>query len=120
VGTLYFVLAAATLVLHFLWILWVVFGALLTRGSRVPAWIHVGSVLYGVVIEAGPWPCPLTLLEQHLLVKAGRTSYEGSFLVHYLEQLVYPDVRAEWLLWGAGVVCAVNLAVYARRFRGKR
>lgn len=119
-ATLYFVLAAATLVLHFLWILWVVFGALLTRGRRVLAWIHVGSLLYGVVIEAGPWPCPLTLLEQRLLVKAGRASYEGSFLVHYLERLVYPDIQPEWLLWSAGAVCVVNLGVYARRFRRAR
>lgn len=119
-ATLYFVLAAAALVIHFAWILWVIFGALVTRGRRALGWIHVASVLYGVVIEAGPWPCPLTLLEQRLLVRAGRASYEGSFLIHYLEQLVYPDVQPEWLLWGAGVVCAVNLAIYARRFRSGR
>lgn len=114
---LYSLLAALALILHLVWILWVVFGAFLTRGRRVLSWVHIGSLLYGVVIELGPWPCPLTLAEQHFLLKAGRASYEGSFLVHYLERLVYPDVRAEWLIAGAALVCAVNLGIYARRRR---
>ncbi|MCS6953239.1 MAG: DUF2784 domain-containing protein [Bryobacterales bacterium] len=116
-AALYSALAALALIVHFAWILWVIFGAFWTRGRRSLSWIHIGSLTYGVVIEVGPWPCPLTLVEQHFLAKAGRVSYEESFLVHYLERLVYPDVRPEWLIAGAAVVCAVNLGIYVQRRR---
>jgi len=60
VATLYFVLAAAALVIHFAWILWVIFGALVTRGRRALGWIHVASVLYGVVASSSGRDGPLT------------------------------------------------------------
>jgi hypothetical protein len=44
-------------------------------------------------------------------------SYSQSFLVHYLDKLVYPDISPE-LLTAAGVgVCAINLGIYFRRLR---
>ncbi len=111
-------LAIAVLALHLLWIAWVIGGALLTRRRRVLAWFHIISLVYGILIEALPWPpCPLTLLETWLESRAGITPYHGPFLVHYLDAIVYPDVPASWLIAGAVVVCGFNLAVYAFRLR---
>ena len=108
-------LAAAVLVLHLAWILWAIAGALWTRGR--PWWtaFHVASLIWGIIVEVGPWPCPLTLVEQWLEARAGMHTWTGGFLVHYLEATIYPDLPAR-VVTGFGVtVCVFNLGVYARR-----
>jgi len=100
---------------HLIWIVWVAIGFLWTRGRRVLSAIHLASLLWGIAVEAGPWPCPLTLLEQFLETKAGVNPYQGGFLLHHLDAIVYPDTPA-WLLMALGIgVCAANLVVYAGR-----
>ncbi len=79
-------------------------------------WLHILSLIYGIAIEIGPWPCPLTLLEQWLEQRAGKTPYSEGFLIHYLQTLVYPDVSQTLLVWCACAVCVFNLGIYARRF----
>lgn len=111
----YAVLAAMVLVAHLAFIAWVMGGAFLTRGRPIWSWVHVATMLYGVIIEAGPWPCPLTIFEQRLEQQAGIGGYDQPFLVHYLEAIVYPDVSEIVLVWCAGAVCAINLAIYGRR-----
>ncbi len=116
--TVYHALAIATLALHLVWILWVVFGALLTRRRPVWRWFHILSLVYSVLIETLPWPpCPLTVLEGWLEARAGVTPYHGSFLVHYLEAMVYPDVPVSWVVAAAVAICLVNLGVYVFRYR---
>jgi hypothetical protein len=100
---------------HLSWIVWVAIGFLWTRGRRILTGIHLASLIWGIAVEAGPWPCPFTLLEQFLETKAGVDPYQGGFLLHYLDAIVYPDIPA-WLLITLGIaVCAANLAVYAMR-----
>jgi hypothetical protein len=111
----YSTLADVVLIVHLSWIVSVAIGFLWTRGRRVLTAIHLASLVWGIAVEAGPWPCPLTLLEQFLEKKAGVDPYRGGFLLHYLDAIVYPDVPAS-LLMALGIgVCAANLAVYARR-----
>jgi hypothetical protein len=112
----YHALAVAVLALHLLFVVWVIGGVLLTRGRRVLRWLHIISLVYSILIEALPWPpCPLTLLETWLEARAGITPYHGSFLVHYLDAIVYPNVPDSWLIAGAVAVCGFNLGVYAFR-----
>ncbi len=113
----YAVLAAAVLAAHLVWILWVVFGAVLTRNRRGLTWFHIVSLAYSVVIDSGPWTCPLTALEQALQARAGMTPYRQGFIVHYLEALIYPNVPDAVVTWAAVAVCAANAAVYVARFR---
>jgi hypothetical protein len=110
-------LAVATLAFHFLWILWVIFGVLLTRRRRLLRALHLASLVYSILIEILPWPpCPLTVLEQWLEDRAGITAYRGPFLVHYLDALVYPHVPVGLLVGCAVAVCVFNLAVYGVRY----
>jgi hypothetical protein len=60
-------------------------------------------------------PCPLTLAEQFFEAKAGLDPYQGSFLVHYLDRIVYPDLPESLLVLLGCIVCVINLLVYARR-----
>lgn len=108
-------LAAAVLFLHALFIVWVVFGALLTRSRPVLRWLHILSLIWGILTELMPWPCPLTLLENWLEQKAGVTPYQGGFLLHYLDKFVYPDIPATVLTVVGVLVCLLNLALYGRQ-----
>jgi hypothetical protein len=116
----YDALAGVVLAVHLVWILWVILGALLTRQRPLLAGLHIISVIYGIVIEVAPWPCPLTLAEQWLQGRAGMKHYTESFLVHYLGVLVYPDVSPSLLVWSATAIAALNLGVYGRRFCRRR
>jgi len=110
-------LAVLVLVRHLLFIGWVLLGWLLTRRRPWLRWAHILSLIYGIVIETGPWPCPLTLAENYFLERAGIAPYRKPFLVHYLEAAVYPDVSPVLLTWCAVAVCLFALVIYVRRFQ---
>jgi hypothetical protein len=112
---LYSVLATAVLFLHALFVAWVVVGALLTRSRPILRWLHIVSLIWGILTELTPSPCPLTLLENWLEQKAGVEPYQGGFLLHYMDKLVYPDISAKVLTVTGVIVCAFNLVLYGRR-----
>jgi Protein of Unknown function (DUF2784) len=111
----YSALATAVLFLHGLFILWVIFGALLVRARPLLRWLHIASVIWGILTELLPWPCPLTLLENYLEARAGAQPYQDGFLLHYLDRLIYPDISATVLTVAGVFVCALNLAFYSRK-----
>src|ERR1035437_5556519 len=80
------------LMLHLLWILWVIFGAVWTSGRRWLTAFHIASLVWGIMVEVGPWPCPLTMAEDFFQQRAGLASSGGDFLQHYISSIVYPDV----------------------------
>ena len=114
-SSLYSALAILVLFLHAVFILWVVLGALLTRSRPVLRWLHIASLVWGILTELLPWPCPLTVLENRLEARAGVQQYQGGFLLHYLDKLVYPDISATVLTIAGVVVCVLNLALYGRQ-----
>jgi hypothetical protein len=86
-----------------------------TRGRPKLAGLHIGSVLYGTVMENAPWRCPLTLAENWFKARAGRELYAGPFVLHYLQAVVSPAFPVQMLRWGAIAVGLVNAAVYIGR-----
>lgn len=114
-SNVYSALAVFVLFLHALFILWVIFGALLTRSRPALRWLHIASLVWGILIELLPWPCPLTLLENWFEARAGVEPYHSGFLLHYLDKLVYPDLSASLLTVAGLLVCVLNLGIYGRR-----
>lgn len=115
---IYLALAELVLAVHLLFIVWVIGGVWLVRRHPWLQWFHIGSLVYSIFIEAVPWPpCPLTVIEQMLEDRAGIAAYHGSFLLHYLEVLVYPNVSLDLLVSVAVIVCVANLAYYILRSR---
>ena len=115
-SSLYSSFATLVLFLHALFIVWVVFGAWVARSRPVLRWLHVCSLFWGIFTELLPWLCPLTLLENWLEARAGVQPYQGGFLLHYLDKLVYPDISATVLTVAGVIICALNLAFYGRQF----
>ena len=116
----YSVLAAAVLILHLLFIVWVIFGAFLTRDRPLLRGFHIASLIYGILLEVLDWTCPLTPMENWLRGRAGIPTYRGGFLLHYLDALVYPDVPPLLLTVCGIAVCLLNLGIYAVRFWRRR
>lgn len=113
-------LAVCVLGLHAIFILWVMFGVLITRRRSLLRWLHIASLIWAVLIEIFPWTCPLTFLENLLEACAGVQPYQGGFLLHYLDALVYPDVSPLLLTIVAVAICAFNLALYLGFFLRRR
>ena len=112
-GGLYPILAEAVVVLHFAFVVFVVLGGLLVLRRRLWAWVHVPAAVWGFLVEAAGWFCPLTPLELYLRREAGLAPYEGGFLAHYLLPVLYPEDltrEVQWVL--AGLVLAINAVVY--------
>ncbi|MBS7660928.1 DUF2784 domain-containing protein [Pseudomonas lalucatii] len=105
--------ADAVLVLHLLFILFVLLGGLLVLRWPALAWLHLPAALWGAVVELFRLQCPLTPLENALRRAAGERGYSGGFVEHYLLPIVYPAglTPAIQLLLG-GLVLAVNAAIY--------
>jgi hypothetical protein len=113
--------ADAVLVLHLLFVLFVVFGGLaVLRWPRL-AWLHLPAAMWGVLIEFGGWICPLTPLENELRERGGEIGYAGGFIDHYVTSLIYPDGLTRTMQFAVGtLVLAINAFVYWRLCRKRR
>jgi len=45
--------------------------------------------------------------------RAGIQPYQGGFLLHYLDKLIYPDISPSVISIGALIVCALNWGFYS-------
>lgn len=111
-------LADLVVVVHAAFVAFVALGALLVWRRPRLAWVHVPCVIWGVTIEWTGGVCPLTPLEQSLRRAAGQAGYQGGFIEHYLEPILYPAglTRTAQLVLGAAALL-VNLAAYAALVR---
>jgi len=118
---MYSLLADLLLVLHAIFILFVVFGSLLVLWRPGFAWIHVPAALWGILIEFQGWICPLTYLENDLRAVAGTEGYSGGFIDHYLVPLVYPSGLTHDMQIQLGlVVLFINAIIYTLVWRKSR
>ncbi len=115
------ILADAVLVLHFAFVLFVVFGGLLVLKWRAVVWLHIPAAAWGVAIEFGGWICPLTPLENRLREWAGEAPYTGDFVARYLMPVLYPEglTREAQITLGLAALL-FNAAVYATVVRRTR
>ena len=113
--------ADIVVLIHFLFVLFVLFGGLLcVRWPRM-AWLHIPAAAWGAAIEFSGWICPLTPLENRLRSSGGETLYEQDFVARYILPALYPDglTRTHQIVLGA-VVLTINFAVYAWIFARAR
>ena len=110
---MYNILADAIVVAHFLFIAFVVFsGLLVIRWPRI-AFVHLPSAIWGAAVEIFGWICPLTPLENHFRYLAGKTSYNGDFIAHYLLPIIYPENLTVAIQQVLGVlVIIINIIFY--------
>ena len=109
-----------TVVAHFLYLAFVITGWMYCARSAFWRTAHIAAVLYGVLIEWLLFPCPLTNLENLLRRRVWGTTYGGTFIDHYLEQLIYFQAPQSVLIAGAILLLGVTIWRYRRYLRFRR
>lgn len=100
----YRILADATVVLHFAFLLFAVFGGLLVGWRPWVAWLHLPAASWGVCVEFTGWVCPLTPLENWLRERGGGPTYTAPFVEHHILPILYPagspsSCSGFWVAW---------------------
>ena len=114
---LYQYLATAVAIIHFLFIIFVIAGGFLVLRWPALKWVHLPAALWGAMIEIGGWICPLTILENALLRRAGAAGYDDGFIAHHLFGVIYPNGLTRGMEFAIAVfVIAINVAVYRKVF----
>jgi len=105
--------AEAVVLLHFSFIAFVLFGALLALRWRWVVVAHLPAAAWGCFIELTGRICPLTYVENYLRSRAGQSGYSQGFIEHYLLPVIYPaglTRQVQFVL--AGAVVIVNVVTY--------
>ncbi len=108
----------AVLMVHGLFILYVLLGGLTVFYRKRMAWPHLLTIAWGIWIELFAGTCPLTVLEWKLRAHAGMQQYQGGFIDHYLTAAIYPSgLSHETQHWiGLFLICW-SVGVYAMVIR---
>jgi hypothetical protein len=114
---IYRLFADITLILHFCFVTFVIFGGLLVLRRRFVLWLHLPALIWGVLIEFFGIICPLTTLENYFRGLGGEAGYEGGFIEHYVSALVYWQLTAETQILLGLALIALNLLIYFFVFR---
>jgi len=105
--------ANAVLIVHLVFIGFVVLGGLLVLRRPRLGWVHAPMALYGVAIEFIGFVCPLTPLEVWLRRRGGEAGYTGGFVEQYITAALYPTGLTREVQVGLGfAVLVVNITVY--------
>ncbi|MDI1472467.1 DUF2784 domain-containing protein [Thermodesulfovibrio sp. 1176] len=112
---IYKILADLTVIIHFLWILFLIAGAWIGRKYRLIKYFHIGGLGFALIIQIFGWYCPLTHLEVWLRAKHDPLlTYKGSFIVNYIEKLIYIELP-EWLIFLLTLtIITINFLIYKK------
>jgi hypothetical protein len=115
---LYKILADITVLIHFSWIIFLIFGALLGVKNNAVKIFHISGLVFAFVIQIFDWYCPLTHLEFWLRSRYDPALiYTGSFIIHYMEAIVYIELSRYLILIVTIFLCGFNAWFYFKKER---
>lgn len=113
-------LATATLCVHFLWVVFALFGGLLVLVWPWVAWVHVPVAAWSSAVFVAGWACPLTPLEKYFRRLAGQPVFDGGFIEHYILRPIGLTGLTRSMEVGFGLsVLAWNVLLYCIFLSGK-
>ncbi len=120
-SSLILLVADGILLLHVLFVAFVVIGLVLIFAGKLRCWLWIRNPWFRIahlaaisIVVVQSWVgaiCPLTTLEMLLRSRAGDTAYEGSFISHWLGTILYYQAPA-WVfvicytVFGAAVIAS--------------
>jgi len=125
----YQIMADGVLLLHVLFVVFVLAGQLLIVLGAYQGWswirnwwfriFHLGAIAIVVTQSWFSLICPLTTLEMRLRAQAGQEQYEGSFIQFWLERFLYYEAPA-WLFIAVYTVFGLFVVITWFRFPPKK
>ena len=110
---MYELAADFALIVHFAFIIFVIFGGLLFFVLTKIIYLHVPALIWGIYLELTHSICFLTHLENWFLQKADLTIYSEGFIQYYLLPIVYPKNLTEDLqIFLAILLVLINSIIY--------
>lgn len=111
------ILADLIVLLHFLFVCFVILGGLLVLKWKWVLWLHLPAAVWGALIEFTGWICPLTPLENWFRERGGEQGYQADFIGHYVIPLLYPiDLTREIQIFLGLFVVLLNAGIYVLVF----
>jgi hypothetical protein len=118
---MYRALADGVVFIHFLWIVFLIFGGFIGRKNRVVGIFHIGGLVFAVVMQVFDWYCPLTHLEFWLRRKYDPYGiFPGSFISYYLEKLIYIEISRELVFILTLLLVLFNSFLYLKPLKDKK
>ncbi len=115
---LYRLAADGVVLVHFLWIVFLIIGAFIGRKYQAVKIFHITGLCFAVIMQIFGWYCPLTYLEIWLRQKHDPSlSYSGSFIIHYIEKIVYIEL-SPWIIFILTLIL-VSISAYLYFVRSK-
>ncbi|MBM4277918.1 MAG: DUF2784 domain-containing protein [Deltaproteobacteria bacterium] len=109
----YKILADSVVLIHFLWVVFLFLGGLWGRRNKVLKIFHLSGLAFALVIQIFDWYCPLTHLEAWLREKHHPgLAYTGSFIIHYVERIVYMEISRTLVFVFTILLCGFNGWLY--------
>lgn len=106
-------LAFITLLVHFIFILFVIFGGFLFFIFSKIIYLHIPALFWGIYIEFTNSICPLTHLENWFLFKSDLSTYSHGFINNYILAFVYPkDLTADIQFYLGIALIIINIFIY--------
>ncbi len=113
---LFKVLADITVLLHVLWILFLVFGSVPGARFRIAKTLHILGLAFAILIQIFGWYCPLTHLEVWLRLKHDPSlAYGGSFIINYAEKLIYFELSRTSIFILTILLISFNIWFYKKK-----
>ena len=114
---MYEFLAKIVLLIHLFFIFFVVIGAFSYLICSKLLYLHLLALAWGFYVEFTSSICPLTYLENWLLIKAQASFYDGGFIENYIMRIVYPEGINPDIQMLLGIVLVIlNIFFYALVF----
>lgn len=113
---IYKILADGVVVIHFLWIVFLFIGAIWGIRNKAVKIFHLSGLVFAFIIQILDWYCPLTHVEVWLRSKhTSSLTYTGSFIIHYIEKIVYIELSRFLVLLFTFFLCGFNLWIYLKK-----
>jgi hypothetical protein len=110
------ILADSVVLIHFLWIIFLFFGALWGVKNRLVKIFHIVGLAFAFLIQIVDWYCPLTHFEVWLRSKHDfALTYTGSFIIYYVEKIVYIEISRTLIFFFTLLLCGFNGWFYLRK-----
>jgi hypothetical protein len=115
---LYKIAADVVVLIHLLWILFLIFGVFVGKKNRFIKILHITGLGFSVIMQIFGWYCPLTHLELWLRKRHDPSlSYSGSFIIHYAEKLIYVELSPPIIFVLTLILVSMSAYLYLKKER---